>query len=194
LNSALSGAPPLTANFPSSNLGQQLSQVARVIQVRAALGMRRQIFFVSQGGFDTHQGQLSAQYPLLADLSLCMNAFYNALVTLGVAGQVTTFTESEFSRTLMPNTTSGTDHGWGGHCLVLGGSVLGGKLYGTFPTLALSGPDDSGSRGAWIPTTSLDQYGATLAQWFGVASTDMPIVFPNLANFTTKTVGFLPAV
>jgi uncharacterized protein (DUF1501 family) len=192
LNTALSGAPALTTSFPSTTLGQQLAQVAQIIQVRSALGMHRQIFFVSQPGYDTHENQLGIQNSLMSDLGNCMSAFYNALSSLGVANQVVTFTESEFSRTLMPNTTAGSDHAWGSHCLVMGGGTLGGNLYGTFPTLALGGPDDSGARGSWIPTTSLDQYGATLAQWFGVASTDLPTVFPNLANFTTKTLGFLP--
>src|SRR5262249_34862092 len=150
--------------------------------------------FVSQSSYDTHIMQRNSQQSLLADLGSSMNAFYNSLTSLGVAGQVTTFTESEFSRTLMLNTGGGTDHAWGGHCLVMGGSVLGGNLYGTFPTLSLGGPDDAGSRGSWIPTTSLDQYFATLAQWFGVTSTDLPAVFPNLANFSTRTLGFLPAV
>jgi uncharacterized protein (DUF1501 family) len=192
LNSALSSAAPLTAYFPTTTLGQQLAQVARIIQVRSALGLRRQIFFVSQLGYDTHQNQLGIQDALMSDLGTCMASFYNALTSLGVANQVVTFTESEFSRTLMPNTTAGSDHAWGTHCLVMGGGTLGGNLYGTFPTLALGGPDDAGSRGSWIPTTSLDQYGATMAQWFGVNATDLATVFPNLTNFTTKTLGFLP--
>jgi len=194
LDNAFRTAPPLTSYFPTTSLGQQLAQVARMIQVRSALGMRRQIFFVTHGGYDTHQGQLAPHNTLMADLGGSMSAFYNALVSLGVAGQVVTFTESEFNRTLMPNTSVGTDHAWGGHCLVMGGNVAGTNLYGTFPTLALGGPDDAGNRGSWIPTTSLDQYGATLAQWFGVSAADLGIVFPNLANFTTKTLGFLPAV
>jgi len=123
-----------------------------------------------------------------------MSSFYNALGGLGVTDRVVTFTESEFSRTLMPNTTVGSDHGWGGHGLVMGGPVIGGDMYGTFPTLALGGPNDAGDRGSWIPTTSLDQYGATLAQWFGVGSADLPSIFPNLVNFNVKTLGFLPAV
>lgn len=193
LDSAMSGTPPQVAAFPATNLGRQLAQIARIIQVRSALGMRRQIFFVTHGGYDTHESQLAVHESLLADLGTSMAAFYNALDSLGVAGRVTTFTESEFGRTLMPNTSVGTDHAWGGHCLVMGGGVLGGNLYGTFPTLALGGPDDAGDRGSWIPTTSLDQYGATLAQWFGVGAADLGGVFPNLANFTTKTLNFLPA-
>jgi uncharacterized protein (DUF1501 family) len=192
LDEALRSSSPLTNSFPATSLGQQLAHVARIIQVRGMLGMRRQTFFVSQAGYDTHQLQLGAHHALLADLGASMRAFYDALVSLGVAGQVTAFTETEFSRTLMPNTSAGTDHAWGGHSLVMGGSVSGGNLYGTFPTLALGGPDDAGDRGSWIPTTSVDQYGATLAQWFGVSSTDLESIFPNLTNFSRKTIGFLP--
>jgi uncharacterized protein (DUF1501 family) len=194
LSTALAGSSPLTTTFPATSLGRQLAQVARTIKVRGSLGMRRQIFFVSHGGFDTHSSQPAVHENLLTDLGRSMRAFHNALESLGVSDRVTTFTQSEFGRTLQPNTSIGTDHAWGGHCLVMGSSVAGGKVYGTFPTLALGGPDDAGSRGTWIPTTSLDQYAATLAQWFGVAAADVPTVFPNLANFTTKTLGFLPAV
>jgi uncharacterized protein (DUF1501 family) len=191
LSNAVSGAPPLTTAFPASSLGQQLAQVASIINVRSALGMRRQIFFVSQAGYDTHQSQIGAQGALLKDLSQAMLSFYNAVSALGVANDVVTFTESEFSRTLGLNTTGGTDHAWGGHCLVMGGGVRGGNLYGSFPTLQLAGPDDAGSRGSWIPTTSLDQYAATFAQWFGVNSTELAAVFPNLPNFAGATLAFL---
>lgn len=120
-----------------------------------------------------------------------MAAFYNATVEMGVAAQVTTFTESEFGRTFQPSAGNGSDHAWGSHHLIMGGAVKGGNLYGTFPTLAIQGPDDSGNRGNWIPTTLLDQYGATLADWFGVPGTEMSVVFPNLANFTTQNLGFM---
>ncbi|MCC6361969.1 MAG: DUF1501 domain-containing protein [Bryobacterales bacterium] len=182
---------PLQTQFPNTGLGTELAQIARLIQVRNELGMRRQIFFASLGGFDTHSNQLPDQQSLYTQLSQAMAAFYNATVELGVAAQVTTFTESEFGRTFQPSAGNGSDHAWGSHHLVMGGAVRGGNLYGTFPALALQGPDDSGNRGNWIPTTSLDQYGATLANWFGVPGTEMPIVFPNLANFTTQNVGFL---
>jgi uncharacterized protein (DUF1501 family) len=121
-----------------------------------------------------------------------MNAFYQATVELGIPQQVTSFTLTDFARTLLPDSTSGSDHAWGGHNLVMGGAVAGQDFYGTFPTLALGGPDDATNQGRWIPTTSLDQYGATLAQWFGVPPAALPSVFPNLKNFTTKTLGFLP--
>ncbi|MCZ2150370.1 MAG: DUF1501 domain-containing protein [Bryobacterales bacterium] len=190
INSATQ-ANPLQTQFPNTGLGTELAQIARLIQVRNELGMRRQIFFAGLGGFDTHSNQLPDQQNLYTQLSQAMAAFYNATAELGVAAQVTTFTESEFGRTFQPSAGNGSDHAWGSHHFVMGGAVKGGNLYGTFPTLALQGPDDSGNRGNWIPTTSLDQYGATLAAWFGVPGTEMPIVFPNLANFTTQNVGFL---
>lgn len=184
---------PAFAGFPGSGLGQQFAQVARIIQARSALGMRRQIFFISQGGYDTHNVQLPDHANLLSDLAQSMLAFYNATTTMGVADQVTTFLESEFNRTYSPNGNVGTDHAWGTHVLALGGSVRGGNAIGRFPVLAVRGPDDvSDSRGNWVPAYSLDQYGATFAQWFGVNAVDLGFVFPNLANFTQKTLGFLP--
>jgi len=127
---------------------------------------------------------------LLRQLADGMAAFYNATTEMGIPDQVTTFTASEFGRTLQPSGT-GTDHGWGNHQLMLGGAVRGGDVYGTFPTLAPSGPDDTGSRGVLIPTTALDQFGATLARWFGVSASAMPSVFPNLVNFPTQDLGFV---
>jgi uncharacterized protein (DUF1501 family) len=196
LSSALNGLPTLSTVFPATSLGNQLKQVAQIIQARAALGLKRQIFFCSLGGFDTHsnQGTLTgtgAQPTLLAQVSMAMSAFFAATQELGVAGSVTTFTLSDFGRTLQNNTNGGSDHAWGNHQLIMGGSVKGGDMYGTFPTLALGGPDDAGSNGRWLPSTSLDQYGATLASWFGVADTDLLSVFPNLNNFTVKKLGFV---
>src|SRR5262249_38551249 len=181
----------LTTQFPNTSLGNQLKQVAQIIQVRNTLGLKRQIFFVSLGGFDTHGGQLPIQDALLLQLSQALNAFYLSTVEMGVDSQVTTFTESDFARTFQPNTNGGTDHAWGNHYFVIGGAVKGGDMYGIFPTLDLGISDDAGSNGRWIPTTSLDQYGATLAAWFGVSATDMATVFPTLANFATKNIGFI---
>ena len=191
LATALASNAPLATQFPNSGLGGQLKQVAQIIQARAALGLPRQIFFVSTGGFDTHSNQLPLQSGLYQDLSQSMNAFYNATVEIGLASQVTTFTLSDFGRTFQPDSTAGTDHAWGSHHLIMGGSVKGSDFYGTFPTQALGGPDDATNEGRWIPTTSLDQYGATLAQWFGVPSTDLPSIFANLGNFTKPTLSFV---
>src|SRR5215813_5215116 len=192
LSNALKNISPIQTVFPAKNgLASQLKQVAQVIAARSALGVGRQIFFCSLGGFDTHSDQLGAQIGLYQQLSPAMNAFYLATQELGVASNVTTFTLSEFSRTLQPGSNGGTDHAWGGHQLILGGAVQGNQIYGTLPTLALGGPDDTGNNGRWIPTTSVDQYAATLAKWFGVADADLPVIFPNLVNFTTANLGFL---
>lgn len=191
LSNALKNIPPLQTVFPKNYLADQLKQVAQVIAAQGSLGVRRQIFFCSYGGFDTHGDQLVQHVKLLSELSQSMSAFYQATQELGVANQVTTFTVSEFGRTLEPGSNAGTDHAWGNHQLALGGAVKGNTLYGTFPTLALGGPDDADQNGRWIPTTALDQYGATLATWFGVSAANLPSVFPNLANFSTKNLGFL---
>ena len=183
-------APPLATVFPTSSLGNQLKQVAQLIQVRAALGMKRQIFFCSTGGFDNHSNQAPLHLNLLTNIDACMDAFYTATGELIVEDCVTTFTESDFARTFEPNATAGTDHGWGSPMFVLGGAVQGG-LDGTFPTLDPAGPDSTDQRGRWIPTTSLDTFGATLARWFGVAEVDLPTVFPNLANFPSSNMGFM---
>ncbi len=191
LSDALQNVPPLQTKFPTNYLGQQLQQVAQVIAARSALGVQRQIFFVSYGGFDTHADQLPQQVQLLTYISQSMAAFYQATQELGVTNQVTTFTLSEFSRTLEPGSNGGSDHAWGSHQLILGGAVKGNAIYGSFPTLALGGPDDADQNGRWIPTTALDQYAATLATWFGVSAANLPSIFPNLANFQTSNLGFM---
>jgi len=193
LSQALAGGKALTTVFPNTSLGSQLSQVAKIINVRGQLGMRRQIFFAYLGGFDTHDLELNDQGTGLAQVSQAMKAFYDATVEMGTADQVVTFTESDFGRTLQPSggATLGTDHAWGSHHFVMGGAVKGGDIYGTFPTLQLSGPDDANNRGVWIPTTSLDQYGGSLATWFGVDSSKLGSVFPNLANFKSPLPAFL---
>jgi uncharacterized protein (DUF1501 family) len=191
LTNALAKATALKTVFPKTGIGAQLQQIAQVIQVQADLGMRRQIFFCSLGGFDTHTQELedhNALYPLL---SPALAAFYAATQELGMAQNVTTFTESDFSRTFQPTTGDGSDHAWGSHHLVLGGAVQGGQIYGKFPTFELGGPDDTDTRGRWIPTTAIDQYGATLCSWFGIPDSALPTVFPNFANFGSQKLGFL---
>ena len=191
LNTALAQVAPLKTVFPSTSLGSQLQTIAQVIASRSALQMSRQIFFASLGGFDTHTDELNTQLSLLTQVSQAMAAFYEATVELGIATQVTSFTNSDFGRTFLPASGGGTDHAWGSHHFIMGGSVKGGDFYGTFPTLAVNGPDDASNEGRWIPTTSVDQYGATLAQWYGVAAKDLPTVFPYIGQFGTNPLGFL---
>jgi uncharacterized protein (DUF1501 family) len=174
-----------------SVLGRQLLQVARIIQARSVLGASRQVFFVALGGFDTHNDQLNRQSPLLADVSASLSAFHAATVQLGVASQVTSFTLSDFGRTLAPASGGGSDHAWGNHQLVLGGAVVGRQTYGTFPVHALGGPDDFTAQGRWIPSVSTDQYAATLARWFGVVPGDLASVLPNIGRFASDDLGFL---
>jgi uncharacterized protein (DUF1501 family) len=191
LTAATSGVTPLKTVFPAGAFGSQLQQVAQIIQVRAALGVQRQIFFVGAGNFDTHSSQLTLQSSLLSGLSPALLAFYQATQEMGIGNEVTTFTMSDFARTFQPNSNTGSDHAWGSHHLVFGGAVKGGQMYGTFPTLALGGPDDSGSNGRWIPSTGISQYASTLAQWFGVPASSLGNVFPNIGNFTTNNLGFV---
>jgi uncharacterized protein (DUF1501 family) len=181
---------PLFAGL-STNTSKQLYQVAKLIEARAATGASRQIFFVQLGSFDTHNDQLNRQQNLLAELDPAVKAFYDATVALGVGSQVTTFTLSDFGRTLQPASGGGTDHAWGSHHFIVGDAVKGGMLYGQYPQLILAGPNDAEKEGRWIPTTAVDQYGATLAKWFGVAPGQLPAVFPNLGKFATDDLGFL---
>jgi uncharacterized protein (DUF1501 family) len=189
VSAAIDSAPPLATAFPASQLGTQLQTVARLIAVRDQLAMERQIFFVATGGFDTHDNQLVDQPDLLGNISDCMAAMHAATVELNVASSVTTFTQSDFGRTLTSN-GDGTDHGWGGIQLVTGGAVLGQRLYGSYPLLEIGGQDDVGG-GRMIPTTSADQYAATLARWFGIEDADMATIAPNLAGFAERDLGFL---
>ena len=195
--------PTLTTVFPSTSIGRQLKQFALLIKActdpTAGINMKRQIFFTQIGGFDTHSAEIGGQASLLTQVSQAINAFYAATVELGIEDKVTTFTMSDFGRTLQPAGTGvsavGTDHAWGNHQLIVGGSVLGHTLYGTYPTLALGGPDDtdggSNPRGRWIPTTSVEQYAATLALWYGLSSADLAAVFPLIDHFATSNLGFL---
>jgi uncharacterized protein (DUF1501 family) len=215
--------PVLTATFPNTSLGNQLKQIAKLIKIKDAAGitMKRQIFFCRLGGFDTHTNETGAdptnpaggatqsggQGGLLTVLSQAMRAFYDEMVAQGRSNDVTQFTLSDFGRTLQPSGSGaasvGTDHAWGSHGFIMGGSVLGGAFYGSvrpdgtglpygYPTLQLGGPDDTNSnRGQWIPTTAIDQYAATLANWYGLAVSDRATVFPNLSRFAVPDLGFL---
>jgi uncharacterized protein (DUF1501 family) len=195
---------------PRTTLGNQLEQIAKMISIRNVLGMKRQIFFCSLGGFDTHTGQVTSstspttgtQANLLAQLSGAMRAFYDATVALGVDSQVTTFTLSDFSRTWVPNGTLGTDHAWASHHFVAGGALRGSDFYGLptsngtiFPTLAAGAGDDTdngtNARGRFVPSVGVDQFGATLASWFGVSDADLPAVFPNINNFGVRNLFFI---
>ena len=197
---------PVVGAFPNTNLGNQLKQVAKLIklnQTAVQLGLNRQIFFCSMGGFDTHQDELGAHTNLYGQLSAAMSAFYTETNAQGLAGRVTTFTESDFGRTLQPSGTGGSvgsDHAWGSHQLVMGGAVKGTDFYGVngpngkvFPdhTLGASNPLDTDGRGRFIPTCSVDQYAATLAQWFGVSLADANVIFPLLNRFPATDLGFL---
>ncbi len=187
---ALGNSPTLTTQFPQTGLADQLQTIARLIAVRSALGVKRQVYFASIGGFDTHGiDQRVDQAELLGNVSSSMAALYRATVELGVANDVTAFTMSDFGRDLPANGNGGSDHGWGSHHLAVGGAVQGGKLYGTFPTLKVGGVDDT-SGGRWIPTTATEQYAATLAKWFGLSSAEIAIAFPTLNRFALASLGF----
>jgi uncharacterized protein (DUF1501 family) len=189
LSGVLTGTTTIATKFPNTGLGNQMAMIAKLIAAAPSLGLKRQVFFASMGGFDTHTVELATQGPLLVQVSQALSAFYNATAELGVQNQVTTFTGSDFSRTYNTN-GDGADHGWGSHHIVMGGSVKGGDIYGSMPSLKLGGPDDTG-RGRWIPSTSVDEYAATLATWFGVSATNLPTVLPNIGRFPTANLGFL---
>lgn len=188
--SALAGAPSLATPFPANSvLATQLQTVARLIAVRDSLGMSRQIFFVAAGGFDTHNMQLMDQPGLFADLSGSLSAFHAATVELGVADKITTFTQSDFGRSLTSN-GDGSDHAWGGVQLVIGGATRGRAVYGEYPLLEIGGSNDVGG-GRLIPSVSSDQYVATLARWFGIPEERLPAIAPSIGNFVEKDLGFL---
>jgi len=189
LGQVLDTSIAIESSFPATRLGSAMGMVARMISNRNNLGLRRQIFFIGFGGWDTHGDQTVRHPALLRSLSESLGAFYSATESLGVASQVTTFTAADFGRTLTTN-GDGTDHGWGGHQMVMGGAVKGNSIYGQMPEVRIEGPQDSG-RGRIIPTTSVDQYAATLARWYGLPESNMSDVFPNLPNFNERNLGFL---
>jgi uncharacterized protein (DUF1501 family) len=190
VNSALASAPSIATQFPAnSSLATQLKTVARLIAVRGQLGMSRQIFFVAAGGFDTHDDQLLNQPALLGDVSASLAAFHAATVELGVAGNVTTFTNSDFGRSLTSN-GDGSDHAWGGVQMVIGDSVRGRAFYGEYPVLEIGGANDVGG-GRLIPAQSSDQYVATLVKWFGVPDAQLQSIAPSIGNFAQRDLGFM---
>ncbi len=179
-----------TATGGLTRIAGQLHMILRLIASHGALALRRQVFFCSLGGWDTHDDQLNDHSALLAQLANAMADFYNATVTLGISEEVTLFTASDFNRTYSTN-GKGSDHAWGSHHLVLGGGVDGGRLVGRMPVLQSGGPDDTGDRGAWIPGISTDEYAATLARWFGVSDANLPLVLPNIGRFARRDLGFM---
>ncbi|MEO5732494.1 MAG: DUF1501 domain-containing protein [Rubrivivax sp.] len=190
LTTALATTPAITTPFDSANaLAVQLQMVARMIAARSALGAKRQVFFVSQGGFDLHDFLVTQHPGLLANVGGAMKSFYDATIELGVANQVTAFTGSDFGRTLTSN-GDGSDHGWGSHHFIVGGAVRGGRFHGKLPAMAVNGADDVG-HGRLLPTTSVDQLAATLAKWMGVSDTNLPLVAPNIVNYTLRDLGLL---
>jgi uncharacterized protein (DUF1501 family) len=193
LNPVLTSTTSTAATYFSglkTGIAYQLLAIARIIEAHAVLGARRQVFLATLGSFDTHTNELNTQQNLFGQLSPAIAAFQAALTAIGAASSVTTFTLTDFSRTYRPNTNGGTDHAWGNTAFVMGGAVKGG-YYGTSPTLVLLGPDDGGAEGRWIPTTSVDQYAAALANWFGVDAAGLAQVLPNLSAFPAGPLGFI---
>ena len=189
VNTALAGVNPTTSFGSGNPLANQLKIVARLIGARAALGMRRQVFFVSLGGFDNHNLLMQDHPNLMTRVNAALSAFYAATVELGVADKVTTFTASDFGRTLSSN-ADGSDHGWGSHQFVMGGAVNGGRFYSTAPHVSIGTPDQVG-QGRLLPSTSVDEFAATLARWFGCSATELPGILPNVGNFTNTNLGFV---
>jgi uncharacterized protein (DUF1501 family) len=191
LTAGNSTVAPYFSALKGNGFAQQLLAIAKVIEARSTIGAQRQIFLASLGSFDTHIDQINTQQTLFAQFDPAIAAFQNAMAALDALDDVTSFTISDFSRTLRPNTGGGSDHGWGSHHVVIGGAVHGGQIYGTMPTLALGGPSDEGTLGRWLPTLAVDQYAATLAAWFGADASALAAVLPNLAAFTPNTLGFI---
>lgn len=195
--SATAAALPGNVTFPNTSVGRQLRQVARAINGRNGLGAVRQTFFVNSGGWDHHSNTLANQAAMLPEIDGGLGAFWQQLVAMGIQNQVTIFSASDFGRTLTSN-SQGSDHAWGGNAYVVGGSVLGRRIYGSYPSLAVNpdigaevNPLDTG-RGRLIPTTSCDQFFAEMALWLGVSPSSLPLVLPNIGNFWSASGGTPP--
>ncbi|MEE9438717.1 MAG: DUF1501 domain-containing protein [Saprospiraceae bacterium] len=195
---AFENTPQITTVFPvnqnMNGLGSAFQRIAETINIREALGVKRQVFFIEYGGWDHHDELLDNQATMFAEVDAALGAFNNSLVEMGVQDQVTTFSMSEFSRTLISN-GNGTDHAWGGNVFVMGGAVNGKKIYGQYPDLALGSGLEIGN-GILLPTTSTDEYFAELAMWYNVPKSGLLDLFPNLGNFYSissiqNPIGFL---
>ena len=187
---AIANAPAFSTAFPNSKLGERLGAVARAISARQQLGVNRQVFFVRMSGFDTHNSQSTKLPALHTELGAALGQFYAAMEELGLSNNVTTFTGSDFGRTLFDN-GDGTDHGWGGHHFVMGGAVNGNHIYGDMPAMDPESDRYTEKRGRMIPSVSVEQYAATLGAWFGLSDAELDAVFPNLGNFDTRNLGFV---
>lgn len=173
----------------SNNLASQLQIVARMIAARGPLGVKRQVFMVSMGGFDHHDNLVEAHPGMMSQLDFALDAFYKATVELGISDKVTTFTASDFGRTLQSN-GDGTDHGWGSHHFIMGGAVNGGRYFGVAPQISVTSPDQVGY-GRLLPSIAVDQYAATLATWFGVSPSELSSISPNIGRFASTNLGFM---
>jgi uncharacterized protein (DUF1501 family) len=181
----------IRTHFPGTGIGEELLRAAKLAYVGADLGMENQLITCVMSGWNTHEYEMEWLARSYSELSQALSALYDATVELGMERQVTAFTWSEFNRTLAPNDTHGTEHGFGGHQLVLGGSVAGGEIYGTFPSFELRGPDDVSGHGSWLPSTSTIQFAATLASWFGLSPEEQKALWPTLGSFRVTNLGFL---
>ncbi len=188
-NSSLANSTPLQTVFPGSRVGQEIEAIANTINIRNELGMRRQVFFVGYGGFDSHSNQANNLPNRQNNYAEAIAAFYSAMQEMGIANDVTLFTASDFGRTLVIN-GDGTDHGWGSNHLIIGGAVNGNAIYGTMPPYDLGHEQDDGG-GRLIPTTSVEQYAATLGSWFGLDAGELAASLPNLSNFSPDNLGFI---
>lgn len=183
---------PTTGAALTSDISRQLLRAARMIEARGNLGHAKQTFFVSQGGYDTHTGQIGTHNALYADLANALAGFYNAMKALGLQDNVTAFTMSDFGRVFKGNASGGSDHAWGSNHLVLGGALANGKVHGRYPDMAFGGAEDSSNDGRWIPSIATEEYVGAIAQWYGVSAFDLPYAFPNWSTWNGGGRGPVP--